>query len=289
MMLLRFMRLPNLVVIFLTMLGANHILFNAFGKSLSTTTFQLLTLTTILIAIGGNLINDLFDQAIDRVNKPKWVVVGKHLSAKNTAAIYFIINALALGITYYLFSAMGLPDWALLLYPSMIGGLFLYSYKLKCWPFVGNICIAVFCALVPLQLWWALITEQVILPPSLPHKLMHYTIFAFILTLWRELVKDLEDMKGDAAFQCKTLPLVIGEHNARKWALGIGGLSFALLCFFIYTEIPSELQIWAIPFLLTPNGIALYWLTQTGHPVFYQKASLVIKLLMLLGLVFFAL
>ena len=286
--LIRFLRLPNLIIIFFALTGAKQILYAAFGKSCSTTTWQLLTLATILITIGGNLINDYFDQGTDAINKPKYQVVGKYLSNKATITIYLIINALALASAYSLSTHLQFAPWSKILFPAVIVGLFIYSWKLKCTPLVGNMLVAIFCALVPLQIWWLLDTETELLPHAIPSRLIYYITFAFALTFWREMVKDLEDITGDTDASCKTLPVVIGQLMSQRIAISIGMLIFLFLCYTIYQEIPTEMQIWAIPALLAPNGVAIHWLLQKGHPVFYEKASLMIKLLMVIGLVMLA-
>ena len=287
--LISFFRLPNLLIIFMTLVGARRILTNDLGLSASESNLWLLTWCTILVTMAGNLINDYFDQKIDAVNKPEKLVVGKYFSGQLAIVFYALLNIAALAIVFFLAKNLGFATWTFWLYPAVIFGLWLYSYKLKCTPLVGNLAVALFCAWVPLQVWWLIGSEHPANTAELPERFGFYIVFAFLLTLWREIVKDLEDMKGDAAAQCNTLPFVLGETNTRFAALLLGGLCFAFLGYFTYSQVDTDRQIWYLPFLLVPCGVAINFLTKSGHPVFYQKASTVIKILMVIGVVMLAL
>jgi 4-hydroxybenzoate polyprenyltransferase len=282
---IRALRLPNLLIVLLALAGSRAILMGAYGKFPVPFHFWLLTLTTMLILVGGNLINDYFDQEIDAVNRPDRLLIGTQVSARAALIIYLIINALALGFAAKLASELNWPIWASVLYPGCVVGLFFYSYKLKCTPLLGNLLIALFCGLVPLQMWWLLNEEQVLLPAQMPLRLKAYIVFAFLLTLWREIVKDLEDIKGDAEARCRTLPVATSEKIARNLAIAIGFVLFLLLCGMIHQLIPAKYQIFMLAFLLAPCGAAIRWLWQTGHPIFYKRASTFIKILMVTGLI----
>jgi 4-hydroxybenzoate polyprenyltransferase len=282
---LRALRLPNLGIVVLTLLGARAILYGAYGKYSDPTYFWLLTLATLLVLVTGNLINDYFDQKIDAINKPERVLVGRLISEKLTLGIYAALNLAAIALAIFTFLELPHATWILMLYPFWILSLFLYSYQLKCTPVIGNLVVALLCALVPMQAFWLLHTEHHLVPAEMPLRLQAYIAFAFLLTLWREMVKDLEDQKGDALAGCRTLPIAMSENTARYTAIALGFVIFSLLCGMIYSLIPAKYQVFMLAFLLAPCGAAIRWLFESGHPIFYKRASIFIKILMLVGLI----
>jgi 4-hydroxybenzoate polyprenyltransferase len=281
---IRLFRLPNVLIVVIAMFGARAILFDAFGKFPFDIHFWLLTLASGLIMAAGNLLNDYFDQSIDQINKPNRSLVGKQISENKIISIYLIINALAIVLGSYVRHHLEQNSWITILYPSVILALYLYNRWLKCTPLLGNLVVATLCGLIPLQVFWLLGSETALLPNAIPLSLKYYVGFAFLLTLWREVVKDLEDQKGDKACHCNTIPILFGEKVGRNYARFIGICTVAALGFMIYTHTPASRQIPFLVAILTPSCIAIYWLFQTGHSVFYEKASTIIKILMLIGL-----
>ncbi len=280
----RLFRLPNLLVILLTMVGSQNILNSAFGKCPLHTNFWLLTLATICIAAAGNVLNDFFDQATDKINKPERVIVGNRLTSGQALSLYAVLNFAALVIGWWLPGPFCL-FWSFCLFPAVIFLLFLYNWKLKCTPLLGNLLVAGLCALVPMQLMWLYRSEQHVSELNWPKRLVIYTVFAFVLTLWREVVKDLEDIKGEREVGCKTLPVAIGEDSVR-WFARILGLGILLaLGWVVFTQFEGDTRFLVLPVLVIPSVVAEYWLWQEGHSVFYQKASILIKLAMVAGLI----
>jgi 4-hydroxybenzoate polyprenyltransferase len=110
-----------------------------------------------------------------------------------------------------------------------------------------------------------------------------------LLTLWREVVKDLEDLKGDLQAACQTLPVVVGEKSTRWFARILGVMVVAGLIYVVFTQFDGDQRFILLPILVVPAIVANRWLWQEGHSVFYRKASLMIKLTMLAGLIALAL
>jgi 4-hydroxybenzoate polyprenyltransferase len=198
--------------------------------------FWLLVLGTVLIAAGGNVINDYFDMRIDRVNKPHELIVGRSVKRRVAMAGHLVLSSLGLLIS--LFVAWRSGQWKWVVIPVFaIGTLWYYSIRMKRTLLIGNGAIALLSALVPLIVGLYEITA---LAHRYPRELMlsttdgqelpvtfdfnlpwfwilGYAAFAFVTTLVREIQKDLADVKGDEADGCRTLPIVLG----RKWAKAI--------------------------------------------------------------------
>jgi 4-hydroxybenzoate polyprenyltransferase len=209
---------------------------NAFGPQLPLYLFILLVLSTLLIAAGGNVINDYFDTRIDRVNKPDDVIVGRSVKRRVAMTGHLTLSGLGLLIGVFVAWRAGMPQWALI--PAFsIGALWTYSTTFKRQLIIGNGLVATLTALVPLTvglyelplLKRAFAMPQVValpdgtqyeMEPVLPefwYWILGYAAFAFMSTLVRELQKDMADVKGDEADGCRTIPIVWGM----RWAKGI--------------------------------------------------------------------
>ncbi|MDZ4751097.1 MAG: geranylgeranylglycerol-phosphate geranylgeranyltransferase [Flavobacteriales bacterium] len=191
--------------------------------------FFLSVCVMVLLAAAGNIINDYFDQKVDRINRPERVIVGKLVKRRVAIVLHQIFNITAVLITLFLAAKSGMW-WVLGVPVSMATVLWIYSPVLKKNPFVGNLAVALCVAVVP---WWAGLFELETLRHSqwdalfqpdrlfaaLNYWIWAYVFFAFLLTLSRESVKDMEDLEGDRAEMYKTLPLVWGESRTRFYSL----------------------------------------------------------------------
>ena len=269
---------------------------NVYG--VDTLGFAGMILSTILIAAAGYVANDLADQEMDEINRPGQVFVGAHLSpaAANELAASLLVIA-ALSLVPMLWTA-GF-EWWQLIFPAAGGLLLAYAFGLKCRPVVGNLAVSVLSAAIPLVVYYAdrpaMATDAL---TRVGRLLWAYAAFAFLASVFREVIKDLEDVEGDEIFGCRTL--AVSRPRTALW-LALGGL-FALLL-----GLPVFLVSWNagwIPWLIalvgvgSPAVIALHQvrsvagLRASGSPpslvpaksVFHRTSQLA-KLMMLGGLV----
>ena len=161
----------------------------------------LISISTVLIAAAGYIINDYYDVKIDFVNKPERVVVDKLLKRRVVMAAHSILNFAGIGIGFLVSFKIALINFlsALLLW--------LYSNHLKRLPFVGNVAVALLtgAALLVIAIYYQKNMFLVLV----------YAIFAFSITLIREIIKDIEDVKGDTVFGCRTLPVIWGIRKTK--------------------------------------------------------------------------
>lgn len=235
--------------------------------------FILTFFATILIGAGGYIINDIFDMEADQVNKPRKIFItpaNKNLYAQ----VYYALNAagVLLGL---------IAGWAVGLYClAMAVLLFYYSFRLKKIMLWGNIAVAVMTASVLVIIGFAV-------PKVSGLYLAVYAGFAFLATIIREIIKDIEDMEGDGAVGDLTLPVLKGETGAKRTAflfsslLVAGEAAFAVWCL-------TQLKLYAFYYLallvvIPTIGLALliYWAQEKNH---YSQASLGSKIIMVLGL-----
>lgn len=238
---LRLIRWPNLMIIVLTQVLVRYCVISPFLRTenqhlqLSETGFVLLVLATVLIAAAGYIINDYFDVYIDRVNKPERVIIGKHIDGRMAILLHWILNIAAI-IAGFMVSFSTASFGLGLIFPVTAIVLWLYSAKYKRRLITGNLIVSLLSALVVLIVWFFeyftfidIVDGVPVISKSISWVVWLYAAFAFFVTLVREIVKDIEDMEGDAAAGCKTIPVVYGIPVSKIIALSITILTILLL------------------------------------------------------------
>jgi 4-hydroxybenzoate polyprenyltransferase len=283
---------------------ADLVLPEGFGPQLSLLHFVLLVLSTVLIAAGGNVINDYFDTRIDRINKPGEVIVGRSVKRRVAMTGHFVLSGLGLLLGAFVAWRSGMLKWALI--PAFaIGALWFYSTTFKRRFMIGNGLVATLAALVPLTvglyeiplLKKAFAAQQQIvqlpdgqlfeMEPAFQELwawILAYTAFAFLSTLVRELQKDMADVKGDAAEGCRTVPIVWGMGWAKGLSLVYIGLLVLGALTIRSTLLRDELSFWYIgvgivaPLLLSAG---FTYNAQERHE--HVRAGLLMKLAMVMA------
>lgn len=219
-------RIPSLLIIGSTQYLAAIFLVSDFkGKNevLTSLSFFLLSLSTVLIAAAAYINNDYYDQKIDMINRPDRVVVGTLFRRRLAILAHFMMTVLGIAIGFYLTFFVG----AIHVFSSAL--LWMYSNRLRRLPIVGNLVIAVSSGM-------ALLLVPIYLGRYEPLVYV-YTIFAVSIILIREVIKDLEDVKGDRRFGVKTIPVFWGIRGAKVF-IGIvvlGGMLF-LISFLVLVD-----------------------------------------------------
>jgi 4-hydroxybenzoate polyprenyltransferase len=172
----------------------------------------MLVLASSSAIAGGYIINSYYDSEKDLINRPHKTMLDKLVSQRTKLTGYFILNFLS-GIfaSYVSFKAV-------VFFSLYIFGIWFYSHKLKKYPFVGNITAAIL-AVIPF--FAVFIYYQ-----NFDLVIFVHATFLFLIISMRELVKDLENLKGDLALNYRTIPVVYGE-KVSKWMLSL--LSFLAL------------------------------------------------------------
>lgn len=206
--------------------------------SLADWQYGLLVLSTVLLAAGGYVINDIFDQATDNENKPNKVIVGKNISETKAYNIYAALNIIGVGIGFYLSNVIEKPGFAAI-FIVIAATLYLYATSLKQMLLVGNIIVALLLSFSVIiigifDLLPATYDGNQQLMSVMFRILLDYAIFAFIINFIREIVKDMEDVNGDYNQGMNTLPIVLGLSRTRKVAFVL--LAIALLILLLYVN-----------------------------------------------------
>jgi 4-hydroxybenzoate polyprenyltransferase len=296
--LLRLLRIQNLIIVALTQYLLRWCILQpaaqADGLSMVLDGFHffLLVLSTILIAAGGYVINDVADQGIDAINKPTARIIGRLLSEKQAMRLYHGINLLGFGIAFYLANYVG--DVRLVwLFPLAALLLWLYAHYFKRMLLTGNILVALFCAFVALIV---LFSERFLFyQMSGKHTneililFSGYALFAYLSTMFREVVKDMEDMEGDKLNNCQTLPIVLGIRWAKVIA-AIFGLSLLLFLGLLIIWLHQFGRLYDVAFILIgiilPLAWSLWLLAKAKSIKDFHHLSQWAKWLMLSGLLY---
>lgn len=203
--------------------------------------FALSTLVMMLLAGAGNLINDYFDVKVDKLNKPDKVLVGRKVKRRVAMLGHHALNVIAVLITAYLGYTYQ-HYWAVLIPIAMAALLWFYSMTFKRQFLIGNLVVAALVAVVPL--WSGIfelssLTKTISLIGGDPVDfisetnlwLLGYTGFAFLVTLIREVQKDMEDVRGDKIAGFDTLPVRIGIRAGKRYTSVLLAILFAGVIF----------------------------------------------------------
>lgn len=222
----RLIRWPNLVFIALTQILFYYAVvipilpdsYYLLAKKITLPVFIVLVLASVLIAAAGYIINDYFDINIDRVNKPDKMVVEKVIKRRWAIILHIVITLTGIALSLY----VSLKTSLVIVFANAGCALLLwvYSTTFKKKLLSGNIIISMLTAWVLIVMYFAVNTvylnplsqaDDIIVAMNKIFKFgALYAGFAFIISLIREVVKDIEDMEGDARYGCKTMPVIWG-------------------------------------------------------------------------------
>lgn len=261
----------------------------------------LLILSTALIAAGGYVINDYFDVKIDRINRPDDLVVTRHISRDGAMRLFQVLSGI--GIISGLAVAWWARSWTLgMTYIVIPGLLWFYSASYKRQLIVGNIVVAFVSALVPMliaivnadhlrHLYGEALTYTPIVG-QLYVWLSGFALFAFLITLIREMVKDIEDINGDCEMECRTMPIVWGIKTTKIIATTLLIATIALIAYmaFMVLPFPYNWQSFSTRYvvfgLMIPIVCAVILLWASKTPLEYRRTQLIIKFVMFMGMLY---
>ena len=279
-------RFPNLVFIFLSQIIIYFkvivplAILAQLHTVITNSDIFILALSTTLIAAGGYIINDYFDVKIDEINKPSRVTVELQFKRRHIMFAHIALDIIAVLITIPLalkaghISLIGIPLISILM-------LVLYSAYFKRKPLSGNLIVA---ALTALTVYTPALYEFNIFHRVSMESITIIAIYAFCLTLMREIVKDLEDLKGDEADGCRTFPIVFGINHSKNLLYLLATL------FFIFNSyIISFLHYFYQAFFVGLLNIAMimfvYYLWKANKHIQLKFLSRLLKIITFYGVI----
>ncbi len=229
----------------------------------------LLVASTVMIAAAGYIINDYYDIKIDLINKPDRVVIGKTITRRYAIFFHTVISVTGVGMGLLINWKVGAVNFV------SVFLLWLYSNNLKRLPLIGNLVVSL---LTGLSIFLLSFLYEQYLP-----LVMTYSFFAFFMTLIREIVKDMEDMKGDTTFGCRTLPIVWGIRKTKSFLYGTILVFSFLVLWLDYQQLKIS-WIYFIPLLFVPMSLLFYRLLKADTKKEFYQLSQLCKIIMLLGI-----
>ncbi len=180
----------------------------------------ILVLCNALVIAAGYLINSFYDSEKDLINKPYKTFLDNAVSQQTKLSIYFIINFISVILASYI------SFRAVLFFSGFIFGIWFYSHKIKRITFLGNV-VAALLAITP---FFAVFIYY----KHLEFVIFFHATFLFLLILIREIIKDLESLKGDFAQDYKTIPVIYGEQRTKILLSCLIAIAIVLNGLFLY-------------------------------------------------------
>ncbi|MBS1597608.1 MAG: geranylgeranylglycerol-phosphate geranylgeranyltransferase [Bacteroidetes bacterium] len=297
----RLIRWPNLFFIALTQSLFYYCIlrasfqtgYNSLSNILQPVEFWLLSLSSVLIAAAGYIINDYFDLNIDRINKPDRIVIERLIKRRWAIVWHWVLSGTGIMIGFYI-------SWKLrniFIGPANIFCvvlLWFYSTTFKKKILIGNIIISLLTSWVILVLYLCEFRLHRFVDPVYHHALsmvykfaILYAAFAFIISLMREVVKDIEDMDGDIRYGCKTMPVVWGINVSKvfiaTWLIVLIG-SILVIQFYVLQYRWWISVLYCFLFILLPLLQVFRKLYKANVTEDYYRLSQLIKAIMLTGI-----
>lgn len=295
----KLIRWPNLVFIALTQLLFYYCIILPVCKDESIIIFSyrsvlfLVILSSVFIAAAGYIINDYFDINIDLVNKPQQNVVDRIMSRRWAMFWHMFLSMTGIVLGFYVdfitgHFLLGISNVVCVVL------LFVYSLTFKRRMLIGNIIISALTAWVVMVMGLYVMidmilkqVESTVIISRVMRLTTLYTAFAFIISLIREVVKDMEDIEGDRRYGCRTMPIVWGIHSTKVFtAVWLIVLTAALLAVQVYVLLFGWWwsAVYVLLLIVLPLGWILKKLREAKSTADFHYLSTLIKLVMLTGI-----
>lgn len=257
--------------------------------------FLVLILATVCLTAGGYVINDYFDIRTDLINRGE-VIVGSKVPRRQAMLLHNILNSIGVAAGFYISWKAGY-FWMGILFLIVSGLLYFYSASYKRQFLVGNIVVAILTAMVPLLVvfyeWPALYRYYEVNAFSSPdlniifYWVGGFALFAFITTLTREIIKDIEDFEGDLAYGRNTVPVVTGILTARTIAVILTAVTIAMLYLVWYLFLRDKITlIYTSAAVVVPLAIVIYRLILSPGKRQLHSASRLMKIAQCSGVLY---
>ena len=292
-------RWPNLVFIALTQMlfrffVLRFVYHDGTGDAeyikLSLPLFYWLVFASVCIAAAGYIINDYFDVNIDLINKPSKLIIDRYIKRRWAIVWHIFLSFTGLVISCYI--GYKLRNFYIPVFNfAAIIVLWFYSTTFKKKLLIGNILISLLTAWVILVLTFSEHPAHVISSDAYWKRLIKlsfiYAGFAFIISLIREVIKDMEDMRGDAKYGGTTMPIVWGLQVSKVfvavWLVviiaGVAGVQIYVLQLGWWLS-----AVYSLFAIIIPLAWILRKLYDAQSPKDFHQLSTAVKVVMFTGI-----
>ncbi|TXI69477.1 geranylgeranylglycerol-phosphate geranylgeranyltransferase [Flavobacterium sp. UBA6195] len=289
---LKLIRYQNLLMLAFMQLVFRYLFLAQSYVDLALTDFNyiLLVIATVCIAAGGYVINNIMDQDTDEIAKPQNRVVGVSISETVAYNWYIGLTIVGVGIGFYLSNVIYKPTFASM-FILVATLLYMYATSFKQIPVLGNVVVALMLSTSIIIIGLFDILPAIDMDNRFRMKeafdiLMHYAIFAFIINLIREIVKDMEDMDGDYQSGINSLPIAIGVQKTKIIVGVLTVISIGILAYYVNSNL-FELDYVVYYTMILIVGPLIYFgvklLNATTKKEFHHL-SLVLKIILFFGI-----
>ncbi|MES2567093.1 MAG: geranylgeranylglycerol-phosphate geranylgeranyltransferase [Bacteroidota bacterium] len=298
---LKLIRVENLLIIAITQWCIKYLIFspvNEYSK-FTPVLFTISLISTLLIAAAGYIINDYFDVKTDKINRPETVVIDVVIKRRWAMILHIIFNTIGLIMGFYL--AMKCHSIKLVMFQILsILLLWFYSTNFKKQLLIGNTVVSLLTATIPLM---PMIYEYYLMGninsfinimvgnflQTLVIIVFGYSAFAFLTSFSREVIKDMEDYKGDIQTGCKTMPIVWGMITSKVVTFFLILITIGLLlmaAFKFYHDKQLIAVYYILSLVIAPLIVLIIQMVRAKNSKDFKMASLLLKFTMLFGIAF---
>ncbi|NNC85737.1 MAG: geranylgeranylglycerol-phosphate geranylgeranyltransferase [Bacteroidia bacterium] len=254
--------------------------------SLSSLQLIVLVLSTLLIAAGGYIINDIKDIKVDIINKPDKVIINNEVSRAQGLKFYVSLTALGILLGIYLAYSIDIIAMGAIHFLSA-GLLFFYSTSYKKIFLLGTFIISIITAL---SILIVLLFDMNAMHNTVVVKFVFvFALFSFLVSLVREIIKDIEDIEGDRFQKAATLPLITSINTSKNVTAVLIGIIITFLlvfCRYLYYIVDYVSLAYVCIAIVLPLFILLYLVVNSFDKEHFSRASALAKLIMVLGILY---
>lgn len=286
---LKIIRPINLIIVAFTMILVFYFLINPITTLfISNINLAILIFSVVCITASGNIINDIYDVDCDKVNKPEKVFITSY-NISSYRLYYYILNTIGIFGGIYLSVISGYVYLSFIFIIASIL-LWLYSYSFKRIAVLGNLVVALLSSvsiILPLIMNFAFYGNLALVLSKDGYAVIVLSVFGFLVSFSREIIKDIEDISGDSKAGFKTLPIVLGISNAKFTSLIFQIVTIVLLIlvgYYLYIFEKYLLLLYIVAFMITPQIVLIKKVIGAKEKEEYKSTSNFFKITMLLGI-----
>lgn len=230
----------------------------------------MLVLASAVAIASGYIINNFYDSEKDLINRPRKTMLDRMVSQRTKLSTYFILNFLSVVFASYV------SFKAVLFFSAYIFLLWFYSHKLKKYPFIGNITAAILTVIPFFAVFIHYGNFDIVI-------FVHAT-FLFLIISMRELVKDLENLRGDLTHEYHTIPVVYGENASKKMLTVLCALTLIPI-FLLITKFKADIGYMGFYFYGSIVALAFFMavLWYSKRKLHYIVLHSILKLILIIG------
>jgi 4-hydroxybenzoate polyprenyltransferase len=261
----------NILVLILAQYLASIFIFSP-EKSISHVIFDLhlnyIVLATVCVVAAGYIINNFYDDQVDRINRPLKTGLDNYVRQETKLRLYFFLNFVGFLFGFFVSWKAGL------FFAVYIFGIWFYSHKLKKYPFTGLIS-ATSLTLMPFFVIF-------VYYKNFSDIIFIHAIFLFLVIMVRELIKDLQNMKGAIANNYDTFPIVYGEKKTKQLSILLLFLTLVPIIFLFQYPALSYMKYYFY-FAMVAFLFLAFYLWKSTERNQYRFLHNVLKIVLLIG------